>query len=71
MTQTFPSPNAAPARPSPPTVASCLPPTVWSDLDASAQQQLAHCLSDLIRRIRAVPSVATKENSHDAGAHSS
>jgi hypothetical protein len=41
------------------------PPPLWSRLDISVQQQLAQCLSDLIRRMRGVPATAEKEHSHD------
>ncbi len=59
-----------PSMPSPSPVGSPLAPsTLWSCLDARAQQQLAHCLSDLIRRMRSVPAGAAQENSHDTNAH--
>ena len=43
--------------------------TLWSCLDAHTQQQLAHCLSDLIRRMRSVPTGTAQENSHDTNAY--
>jgi len=42
---------------------------LWSRLDASAQQQLAQCFSDLIRRMRGVPAVITEESRYEIDAH--
>jgi hypothetical protein len=61
MTQTLTSPTPM----STPRVASSLPPTLWGKLDISRQQQLAHCLCDLIQRIRAVAPPDIQENRHD------
>lgn len=57
MTPSMPSPS--------PSGSPQVPPTLWSRLDAHVQQQLAQCLSDLIRRMRGVPTVAGKESSHE------
>jgi hypothetical protein len=46
-----------------------VPPPLWSRLDASAQQQLAQCFSDLIRRMRGVPAVITEESRYEIDAH--
>jgi len=56
-----------PSMPSPsPSGSRQVPPTLWSRLDAHVQQQLAQCLSDLIRRMRGVPATVDKEPSHDS-----
>lgn len=39
-------------------------PALWSQLDPRQQQQLAHCLADLIRRIRRPPT-ALEEEPHE------
>jgi|GEM_PF-4552598 len=66
MTQPMPSPDASSTRPLPsPLTSPVAPPPLWSRLDISVQQQLAQCLSDLIRRMRGVPATAEKEHSHD------
>ena len=66
-----------PPRPRLPPLPTALPaPPEWGvrrprpcgGLDASVQQQLAHCLCDLIRRMRALPCVDAQENSHDRDA---
>lgn len=54
--------------PAPPLMGRQASPPVWRGLDASVQQQLAHCRCDLIRRMRALPGVDAQENSHDRDA---
>ena len=52
-----------PSMPSPsPSESLQGPPPLWSRLDVRVQQQLAQCLSDLIRRMWGVPTVAPKES---------
>jgi hypothetical protein len=46
-----------------------LPLSLWSKLDISRQHQLAHCLCDLIQRIRAAAAPQTQENRHDVDEH--
>ena len=59
-----------PSMPSPSPLGSPqVPPPLWSRLDVRIQQQLAQCLSDLIRRMRGVSAVAAKESSHETDAH--
>ena len=61
-----------PSMPSPsPSGSLQVPPSLWSRLDVRVQQQLAQCLSDLIRRMRGVPTVAAKESSYEIDAHGS
>ena len=69
MTQPMPSPDASSTRPSQsPLPSPVAPPRLWSSLDPSVQQQLAQCLSDLLRRMRGVRATAEKEYSHDPDA---
>ena len=66
MTQPMPSPYASSTRPSrSPLPSPVAPPSLWSSLAPSVQQQLAPCLSDLIRRMRGVRAPAEKEYSHE------
>ncbi len=56
-----------PLRPAPQPMPS-LPQTLWTALAPVARRQLAHCLSDLIRRSRAAAATAAgQENRHDPG----
>ena len=69
MTQPMPSPYASSTRPSPsPLPSPVAPPSLWSSLAPSVQQQLAPCLSDLIRRMRGVRATAAKAYRHDPDA---
>ena len=52
-----PVPQPIPAFPQP----------LWAALAPVARRQLAHCLSDLIRRIRAAAVTTDPENRHEAG----
>ena len=56
-----PHPSLAPPQNENP---SHLLPVLWSQLDRRHQQQLAHCLADLIRRIRRPPT-NLEDESHE------
>jgi hypothetical protein len=43
-----------------------LPQPLWTALAPVARRQLAHCLSDLIRRIRAAAVTADQEKHHES-----
>ena len=62
-------PSRTPVHLIPLLVRSQTVPTLWSSLDATVQQQLAHCLCDLMRRMTAVASSEAKENGHDRDTH--
>jgi hypothetical protein len=62
MTQPMPSPQTGPTSP-------LAPPTLWGRLDPAIQQQLAHCLCDLIRQMRSVPALIRKEAPYDGDSH--
>ena len=52
-------------RPAPQPMPS-LPLSLWTDLAPVTRRELAHCLSDLIRRFRAAGVTAGPENHHES-----
>ena len=62
MTQPMLSPQTGPTSP-------LVPPTLWRHLDSATQQQLAHCICDLIWQMRSVPALIQKETGYDGDSH--
>ena len=54
-----------PTRPVPQPIPA-LPQPLWTALAPVARRQLAHCWSDLIRRLRAAAVTVDPENRHDS-----